>query len=400
MEDKKNTIIGIDLSAGKVQAAYFDNTCIEPIIVTNVAGYGGFSENSIEEVFLNLKEKIGNTEAAVAVPGYINYIQRQMIKNIAEKAGISIMRFINKTGAAAMAFEFDRTDKKEDKTIFVCTFDRGVFEIALAGAGDGITEINAIDWEKDFDEKNIDTARFNELCRRLIVEKERQLIEWAAARDNPVADIKFTSEQIDVIVLTCEPHHVPAILQMIADFFHKNHDAIIKTENAVAIGASINGAILSGNLRDVLLFDVISMSFGIETSGGVMTKMIRRNTVIPTRISKIFSSSFPGLAVISVFQGEDEIASKNCYLGTFSLQNINPLLQNVIKEIEVAIDIDANGIIHVSANDLASGGNKTGIKKEKNNKPFGMENIEKDVIEISSDQFSVFCGPWPFKWRL
>lgn len=359
--DFQKSVVGIDLSAGKVQAAYFDSTCIKPIIVASVAGCGDFSENSIEEVFLNLQEKIGNTEAAVAVPGYLNYIQRQMIKNIAEKAGISIMRFINKTGATAMAFEFDRANKREDKLIFVCTFDKGVFEIALAEVGDGVIEIMAIDWEKDFDEKNIDTARFNELCRRLIVEKERQLIEEAAARDEPVADIKFTSDQIDTIVLTCEPHHIHTIQPILADFFHKNHDAIFKTENAVAIGASINGAILSGNLKDVLFLDVISMSFGIETSGGVMTKIIHRNTTLPARISKIFSSLFPGLAVISVFQGEDEIASKNCYLGTFSLQNINPLLQNVIKEIEVALDIDANGIIHVSANDLA-GGNKTGIK--------------------------------------
>jgi hypothetical protein len=167
--DFQKSIVGIDLSAGKVQAAYFDSTCIKPIIVTSVAGCGDFSENSIEEVFLNLKEKIGNTEAAVAVPGYLNYIQRQMIKNIAEKAGISIMRFINKTSAVAMAFEFDRADKREDKLIFVCTFDKGVFEIALAEVGDGVIEIMAIDWEKDFDEKNIDTTRFNELCGRLIV---------------------------------------------------------------------------------------------------------------------------------------------------------------------------------------------------------------------------------------
>jgi molecular chaperone DnaK len=361
MGNKKYSIIGIDLGSEKAQAAYFDNTCIEPIIVASVAGYGDFSENSIGEVFLNLKEKIGNTEAVVAVPGYINYIQRQMIKNIAEKAGILIRRFINKTSAAAIAFEFDRADKREEKIIFVCTFDRGVFEIALAELGEGLIEMEAIDWEKDFDDKNIDTARFYELCERLIVEKNRQLIEEAAARDEPAADIKFTLERIDTIVLICEPHYIPIIQPMIANFFHKNPDAIIIAENAVAIGASIQGAILAGNIKDVLFLEVTTMSLGIETSGGVMTKIIRRNTTLPTRMGKIFSSLFPGMAVISVFQGEDEIASKNCYLGTFSLQNINPLSQNVIKKIGVAIDIDANGTIHVSANDLA-GGNKTGIK--------------------------------------
>ena len=260
-----------------------------------------------------------------------------------------------------MAFEFDRANKREDKLIFVCTFDKGVFEIALAEVGDGVIEIMAIDWEKDFDEENIDTTRFNELCGRFIDEKERQLIEEAAARDEPVADIKFTLERIDTIVLICEPRYIPIIQPMIADFFHKTPDAITIAENAVAFGAGIKGAILAGNIKDMLILDVITMSFGIETSNGIMTKIIHRNTTIPTRKSNFFSSLFPGLAVISVFQGEDEIASKNCYLGTFSLQNINPLLQNVIKEIEVAIDIDANGNIHVSADDLASG-NKTGIK--------------------------------------
>jgi len=344
----QNSIVGIDLGAEKIRVAYFDNTCIEPLIITVIDGYGSLSENNIEELFFRLKEKIGKTEAVVAVPAYFNCLQRKMIRNVATKAEISIKRLFNKTSSAAMAFEYDRVYKKQedkqDKIVAVCSLDGGILEIALAEIGEGVIETFAIDWEKDFNTDNMDTNRFSELCRRIITE------------------INITSKDIDTVILACESHHIPFVRPLISDFFHINPDDIIIAESAVVIGASIHGAILYGNIKDILLLDVISISLGIETSGGIMTKIVRRNTTIQTRKSLIFpvSSSSPFPVIISVFQGENEIASENCYLGTFSLQNMKPLSKKG-SIIEVTIDIDPDVLVHVSAKDLESG-NKIKIR--------------------------------------
>jgi molecular chaperone DnaK len=356
------------------------------------------------------------TEAVITVPAYFNDAQRQATKDAGKIAGLEVKRIINEPTAASLAFGFNK-DQRKEKTIAVYDLGGGTFDISILELGEGVFEVKSTNGDThlggdDFDLKilewlitefkqdtGIDLGQDRMALQRLREASEKAKIELSAMQtteinlpfvtadqsgpkhlqksltrakfEQMVSDLLERSKepcqkalndaglnagQIDEVILVGGSTRIPAVQQIVKDLFKKEPNRGVNPDEAVAIGAAIQGGILGGDVKDVLLLDVTPLSLGIETLGGVMTKLITRNTTIPTRKSQVFSTAADGQTAVSiqVLQGEREMATQNRTLGRFDLVGIPPAPRGV-PQIEVTFDIDANGIVHVSAKDLGTG---------------------------------------------
>ena len=356
------------------------------------------------------------TEAVITVPAYFNDAQRQATKDAGKIAGLDVKRIINEPTAASLAFGFNK-DQKKEKTIAVYDLGGGTFDISILELGEGVFEVKSTNGDThlggdDFDLKilewliaefkkdtGIDLGLDRMALQRLREASEKAKIELSSMQTTEInlpfitadqsgpkhlqksitrakfeqmvadllerskepcrkalADAKLSEDQIDEVILVGGSTRIPAVQQIVKDLFKKEPNKGVNPDEAVAVGAAIQGGILGGDVKDVLLLDVTPLSLGIETLGGVMTKLIPRNTTIPTRKSQIFSTAADGQTAVSiqVLQGEREMASQNRTLGRFDLVGIPPAPRG-IPQIEVTFDIDANGIVHVSAKDMGTG---------------------------------------------
>ncbi|MDR2941195.1 MAG: molecular chaperone DnaK [Treponema sp.] len=356
------------------------------------------------------------TEAVITVPAYFNDAQRQATKDAGKIAGLEVKRIINEPTAASLAFGFNK-DSKKDKIIAVYDLGGGTFDVSILELGEGVFEVKSTNGDThlggdDFDRRvmewliaefkkdtGIDLGQDRMALQRLREAAEKAKIELSAMQTTEVnlpfitadqsgpkhlqksltrakfeqmvedllerskepckkalADAGLNADQIDEVILVGGSTRIPAVQQIVKDLFKKEPNKGVNPDEAVAVGAAIQGGILGGDVKDVLLLDVTPLSLGIETLGGVMTKLITRNTTIPTRKSQIFSTAADGQTAVSiqVLQGEREMANQNRVLGRFDLVGIPPAPRG-IPQIEVTFDIDANGIVHVSAKDLGTG---------------------------------------------
>src|SRR5580698_1274516 len=360
----------------------------------------------------HLGEKV--TQAVITVPAYFNDAQRQATKDAGRIAGLEVLRIINEPTAAALAYGLD---KKQSGTIAVYDLGGGTFDVSVLEIGDGVFEVKSTNGDtflggEDFDtrvvnfladefrkEQGIDLRKDKLALQRLKEAAEKAKIELSSAQQTEVnlpfitADasgpkhltIKITRAKLealvdDLITKTLEPcraalkdagvtageinevilvggmTRMPKVIDTVKQFFGKEPARNVNPDEVVAIGAAIQGAVLAGDVKDVLLLDVTPLSLGIETLGGVFTRLIERNTTIPTKKSQIFSTAEDGqtAVTIKVYQGEREMASDNKSLGNFDLQGI-PAAPRGMPQIEVTFDIDANGIVSVQAKDKATG---------------------------------------------
>ncbi len=358
-----------------------------------------------------LGEKV--TKAVITVPAYFNDGQRQATKDAGQIAGLEVMRIINEPTAAALAYGLD---KKTDETIAVYDFGGGTFDISILEVGDGVVEVKStngdthlggdnidqriIEWlVTEFKkEQGVDVSKDQMALQRLKEAAEKAKIELSTLLETEVnlpfltadasgpkhlnikltrarfeqmvddilqravgpckqamADAGVTPKDIDEVVLVGGSTRIPKVQQMVRELFGKEPNRSVNPDEVVAIGAAVQGGVLGGEVKDVLLLDVTPLSLGIETLGGVFTKLIERNTTIPTRKGETFSTAADSQTSveIKVYQGERAMARDNRMLGVFQLVGIPPAPRGV-PQVEVTFDIDANGILNVSAKDRAT----------------------------------------------
>jgi molecular chaperone DnaK len=354
------------------------------------------------------------TEAVITVPAYFNDAQRQATKDAGQIAGLEVKRIINEPTAAALAYGLD---KKKDQTIAVYDFGGGTFDISILEVGDGVVEVKSTNGDTHLGGDNIDQEIVNWLItefkqeesidlskdkmalQRLREAAEKAKIELSNAFETEInlpfiygdpstgpkhlvktltrkrfelmvepilqrsvgpckqalADAGMTPQQIDEVVLVGGSTRIPRVQEIVKSLFGKEPNKSVNPDEVVAVGAAVQGGVLAGEVKDVLLLDVTPLSLGIETLGGVFTKLIERNTTIPTKKSEVFSTasdSQPSVD-IKIYQGERSMAADNRMLGVFQLHNIPPAPRGV-PQIEVTFDIDANGILNVTAKDKAT----------------------------------------------
>src|SRR3989344_2408134 len=291
-------------------------------------------------------------EAVITVPAYFNDSQRQATKDAGRIAGLEVKRIINEPTAAALAYGMDK--KPGDSKIAVYDLGGGTFDIS-------IIEIAEVDKEHQFEvlSTNGDTFLGGEDFDKRIIDYLADEFKKDAGVDlhkDPLALQRLKeAAEIDDVILVGGQTRMPKVQQLVKDFFGKEPRKDVNPDEAVAVGAAIQGGVLGGQVKDVLLLDVTPLSLGIETLGGVMTKLIQKNTTIPTKASQVFSTADDSQTAVTVhvLQGEREMAAGNKSLGRFDLSDIPPAPRGV-PQIEVAFDIDANGILHVSAKDKAT----------------------------------------------
>ena len=380
------------------------------------------------------------TEAVITVPAYFSDSQRQATKEAGKIAGLDVKRIINEPTAAALAYGLD----KKNKNMKVAVFDLGggTFDISIMELGDGVFEVKSTNGDThlggdDFDQKVIDwlaqefaaenggadlkkdpmalqrlkdaaekakielsnqtsteinlpyimpvdgvpkhlvktltRAKFEQLCDDLF---QRTIIPCRKALE----DARLSASQIDEVLLVGGSSRIPKVQEIVKEFFGKEPNKSVNPDEVVAIGAAIQGGVLAGDVKDVLLLDVTPLSLGIETLGGVMTKLIASNTTIPTRKSEVFSTAVDNQpsVEIKVLQGERPMAKDNKQIGVFHLDGIAPAPRG-IPQIEVTFDIDANGILNVSAKDKATG-------KEQNIRIEASSGLREDEIQRMRDE--------------
>ena len=384
----------------------------------------------IAEDFLGQKV----TKAVITVPAYFNDTERQAVREAGTIAGFEVERIINEPTAAAIAYGIDKKNKNEKIAVF--DLGGGTFDISILDCGDGVFEVKATNGDKhlggdNFDEKivewlindfknenGIDLSKDIQALQRLKDAAERAKIELSNSSSTEInlpyitadsggpkhlvktltraqfenlcsdliqrctipcekciKDSGFSISDIDEVLLVGGSTRIPAIRELVKKFFGKEPNKSVNPDEVVAIGAAIQGGVLTGEVKDVLLLDVTSLSFGIETMGGVFTKLVEANTTIPTKKSEVFTTAVDNQTSVSihVLQGERPMAKDNRSLGVFNLDGI-PAAPKGVPQIEVTFDIDANGILNVSAKEKTTG-------KEQKIRIENSSNLSKEEIE-------------------
>jgi molecular chaperone DnaK len=373
------------------------------------------------------------TQAVITVPAYFNDSQRQATKDAGKIAGIEVLRIINEPTAASLAYGLD---KKSNETILVFDLGGGTFDVSILEVGDGVFEVLATSGDThlggdDFDKKivdhmadafmkqeGIDLRKDRQALQRLTEAAEKAKIELSsvtqaeinlpfitATQDGPkhlemtltrakfeeicadlidrcripvenaVRDAKIDKSKLDEIVMVGGSTRIPAVKEVVKRVLGKDPNQTVNPDEVVAVGAAVQAGVLAGEVKDILLLDVTPLSLGVETLGGVMTKIIPRNTTIPTKKSETFSTAVDGQSnvEIHVLQGEREMSRDNKSLGTFRLDGI-PSAPRGVPQIEVTFDIDANGILNVTAKDKGTG-------KEQSISITGASTLDKNEVE-------------------